>query len=460
MNLALPCLLLSLVLGLRAQSEPLSPRQAVDLVLDCWFVKQGGRLTTFGGGFNRDKALFVLRNISVPEDESSSTWTGYEPRDEDRDLIIFEGVVSDVPIPDGDLLLHADCGGQDVSCEIASFHPERGPGEEEEDEASASWFIGSLRIEGGALSICLVMRNVPVPGEERVGRASNEGLNLPLSARGTISLSVNFLVFTRTPTIKTGLGQSVLLDCGFAGGEGSGVSVEWRLQHKGSGRMVYTLTEGEGKAKRLGAEMDLEKVLTEGNVSLRLDDFTVRDEGTYICTVRGSVGQAQQTIQVQVLEPPQVRLLPEVLYFREGMRETLSCEIGRYYPLDVTVTWSLVNPLDNLGARPMSPVTYTSHRQNKEGTFNITAQIELAPGPDETEVVYTCEVSHVALETPLSRSLRLRRSAESTESSHSALYGTLIASVLFVLAIVHYCRQHRGPAGPLNGAGQAEVRPN
>ncbi|XP_072334762.1 tapasin-related protein-like [Scyliorhinus torazame] len=442
-------LLLKLVLVLADDPGARPVSEAADVVLDCWYIEDSGGLSAVSGRFSREKALLVLRNVSIAGDEQTSAWTDYEVRDEDRKHIIFEAIGSDVPIPNGEILLHADCEGQEVTCEISSFGAQSGA--DDAEGAPGTSFIGVLRISGGGLGMALVFRTIPVSEKDSGERIFNEKLNVELSPTGTIPLSVQFLVYTRTSSIRTLLGQTILLDCGFLGADPSTISVDWRIQHKGTGRRIYTLSEGQGMSEREGTLMDADQVGSNGNVSLLLRDITVQDEGTYICIVQGLKGHAQQTILVEIMEPPRVTLTPEALYFHHGMRESLICEISRYYPLDVTVAWSVRTEGDDLDPLPLSGVSYSSHRKNKDGTYNISSQVTITPDLLELASVYTCEVAHIALAEPIHVSVQLQRPIGEEEGILFSISGIVISSILFLLALVHFCRLTPRPAGPKDG---------
>ncbi|XP_038677111.1 tapasin-related protein-like [Scyliorhinus canicula] len=448
MHLHIHWLLLKLALVLADDPGARPVNEAADVVLDCWYIEDASGLSAVSGGFSREKALLVLRNVSIAGDEQTSAWTDYEVRDEDRKHIIFEVIGSEVPIPNGEILLHADCEGQEVTCEISSF--EVPSGEDDAERAPGTSFIGGLRISGGGLGMTLLFRTIPV-SEESGARIFNEKLNVELSPTGTIPLSVQFLVYTRTSSIRTLLGQTILLDCGFLGDDPSTISVDWRIQHKGTGRRIYTFSEGQGMSEREGTLMDANQVGSNGNVSLLLRDITVQDEGTYICIVQGHKVHSQQTISVEIMEPPRVTLTPELLYFHHGMRESLTCQISRYYPLDVTVSWSVRTEGDDLDPVPLSGVSYSSHRKNKDGTYNISSQVTITPDLPEPASVYTCEVAHIALAEPIHVSVQLQRPIGEEEGILFSISGIVISSILFLLALVHFCRRTPRPAGPTDG---------
>lgn len=118
----------------------------------------------------------------------------------------------------------------------------------------------------------------------------------------TLSLTtVEFQVTTQTPSLNFLLGSSASLHCGFSLAPGLDLtSVEWRLQHKGSGQLVYSWTPEQGQAKREGATLEPEQQLMAGDASLTLPSLTLQDEGAYICQITTTLYRAQQIIQLHV----------------------------------------------------------------------------------------------------------------------------------------------------------------
>ena len=106
---------------------------------------------------------------------------------------------------------------------------------------------------------------------------------------------------TQTPLLNFLLGSSASLHCGFSVAPGLDLTgVEWRLQHKGHGQLVYSWTTGQRQAKREGASLESEQLLLTGDASLTLPSLTLKDEGTYICQITTSLYQAQQIVQLHV----------------------------------------------------------------------------------------------------------------------------------------------------------------
>ncbi|XP_028341660.1 tapasin-related protein isoform X3 [Physeter macrocephalus] len=242
----------------------------------------------------------------------------------------------------------------------------------------------------------LVLKQVPVPDDGSLeGLTDFQGGILaeddPLI---TFEASVEFQVTTQTPSLNLLLGSSASLHCGFSVAPGLGItSVEWRLQHKGSGQLVYLWTTGQGQARREGATLEPQQLLMAGDASLTLPSLTLKDEGAYVCQITTSLYRAQQIIRLDVQAAPKVRLS----LASEALPPTLVCSVTGYYPLDVTVTWIR----EELGGAPapVSGASYSSLRQSMAGTYSISSSLTAEPG--SVGATYTCQVTHVSLEEPL-----------------------------------------------------------
>ncbi|XP_006891417.1 PREDICTED: tapasin-related protein [Elephantulus edwardii] len=394
--------------------------RAVDVVLDCFLVKDSGRRGTFASNENRAKALLVLKQVSVLDDGSLEGFTDFQQGSaaQEDPPVIFEASVDLVQIPQAEALLHADCNGKEVTCEISHYllqARQEAPGE------TAAWFITNVQVSGGGPSVSMVMKTV--------GDAWPSMLNLPLSPQDTVQTTVEFLVTTQTPSLNFLLGASASLHCGISMAPGLDlINVEWRLQHKGSGHLVHSWTMGQGQAMREGATLDLEQLRLAGNASLILPSLTPKDEGSYICQVTTSQYRTQQIVQLSVQASPKIRMN----LVNEAQPPTLICNINGYYPLDVAVTWAR----EELGGTPVeiSGASFSSLRQSTAGTYSISSFLTAEPG--SAGATYTCQVAHISLEEPLSASTWVAPPERRT-------FGFLFASSLFLLALLFLGLQWR-----------------
>ncbi|XP_043835398.1 tapasin-related protein isoform X4 [Dromiciops gliroides] len=272
--------------------------RGVDLILDCSLAKDDGHHWGLSASkLNMAPATLVLKQVPVPDDGMLDGFTDFPGVSEAQGdtPIAFEASVDQVQLPHAEVLLHAACQEKVVTCELSHL-PQTG---QEATSQGVAYFISSIQVSGGEFSVSMVIKTLP--GKEK-GAPLHPQLNLPLSPQGTVLASVEFQVMTQTPSVQHSLGAFASLHCGFSVAPGSGpLQIEWRWQHQGQGRRVYSWEAGKGQALRAGAWMASTELLEAGNASLALPDLTLRDEGTYICQISTHQHQAQQIIHLSIL---------------------------------------------------------------------------------------------------------------------------------------------------------------
>ncbi|XP_044770886.1 tapasin-related protein isoform X1 [Neomonachus schauinslandi] len=415
------CLLLCLALSLVAADPAETQWRAVDVVLNCFLVEEGGQHGGFASSRNTVKALLVLRQVPVLDDGSLEGFTDFQGGTlaKDNPPVTFEASVNLVQIPQAEALLHADCNGKEVTCEISHYFLQA--------TVKAAWFITNVQVSGGGPSVSMVMKT---PRDAENGAVLHPTLNLPLSPHGMVPTAVELQVTTQTPSLNFLLGSSASLHCGFSMAPGLELTgVEWRLRHKGNGELVYSWTRAQRQAKREGATLESEQLLVAGDASLTLPSLTLKDEGTYICQITTSLYQAQQIIQLHVQASPKVQLSLE----NKTPPATLICNIAGYYPLDMAVTWTREEP--GGAPVPVSGASFSSLRQSPAGTYSISSFLTVEPGP--AGATYTCQVTHSSLEQPL------RASTQVSPPEQKTAFGVLFASSLFLLALLFLGFQRR-----------------
>ncbi|KAM9102124.1 tapasin-related protein isoform 1-T3 [Sarcophilus harrisii] len=404
--------------------EPGPPHRGVDLILDCSLTGEDGH----GRGISasaRDAApaTLVLKQVPVPDDGALDGFTDFPgvAAAQGDTPIAFEASVAQVQLPHAEVLLHAACQGKAVTCELSRL-PQAG-------QESPARFVGAVQVSGGGFSVSMVMKTL---GEPEGGAPLHPQLNLPLTPRGTVLASVEFQVMTQKPSVPASLGASASLPCGFSGAPGSGpIHIEWRRQHRGQGQRVYVWAGGQGQALREGARLEARELLEAGDASLTLPDLTLRDEGVYICQISTAQYQAQQIIQLSILETPKVRLN----LVDEALPPTLLCAVAGYYPLDVAVSWTREEP--GGAPTPASGASFSSHRQSRAGTYSLSSSLRAEPGAQGA--TYTCQVAHVSLPEPITLEIWVG------PPEQGARLGTFLATGLFFLALLFLgLRRHRG----------------
>lgn len=408
-----------------------------DVVLSCAFIEEGGAMT--GAHFTRTPSTLVLRDLRMDSEQSPETITPYKPPDSPKaDDLIFEVISSSVEIPEGEALLHADCNEQEVVCELSRYNP-RGVN----PDSLPAFFIGSLQLEGGAVSHTLVLQtstNEPAgSGESSLVQSK---LQLPLSQWGTLITEAVFVVFTRSPSLLAPIGTDAVLDCGFKQKDSfvkEKVELEWRWQHRGHGKTILNMSSGKEETEegmqiqieREGASADSDLLIRDGNASLTLKKLKVSDEGAYICTVTSGQFQTQQIIQLHIIQPPTVFISEKELIFNDESPQKLSCHCDRYYPLDVQVEWFSQSPSQTESISLTKKSSLSSHRQHRDGTFSVSSFLLIRHSEHPPGTVFTCMVSHFALPAP-SNVTRTLLTPEPAGGYYWMVLVTLVLSVLFL----------------------------
>uniref|UniRef100_A0A8C6K589 TAP binding protein like n=1 Tax=Nothobranchius furzeri TaxID=105023 RepID=A0A8C6K589_NOTFU len=155
-------------------------------------------------------------------------------RDDGWELSAGVQMSSSPDIPNAEVLLHADCNEQEVTCEISRYTP-RGL----QESSDPAYFMVFLSVEGLDFSMSLILQTLSV--EKHQPALIQKKLSLPLSSSGTLQTKGIFLVFSNKKSVLAPLRGDILLNCGFKQEEvplGADVGVEWRLQHRGKGHKV------------------------------------------------------------------------------------------------------------------------------------------------------------------------------------------------------------------------------
>ncbi|XP_033837031.1 tapasin-related protein [Periophthalmus magnuspinnatus] len=408
-----------------------------DVVLSCVLVEDGaahggGDGGMGAGGFSRSAATLVLRDVPAGPDQSLEGLTPFvPPRVIIPDVLIIEATVSSPDIPNSDVLLHADCNGKEVMCELSPFSPD--PSRKSADQA---FFMVSVSVDGEDFSTSLILRTIKV--EQITQRHSR--LGLPLSPSGTVQSEVAMVVFSHVKSLSGVLRDEVQLPCGFKQQDpplAPDVQVTWRVQHRGRGRKILglktSLEDTQGPvihAERRGAWVSAEQVVSEGNASLTLSDLKVEDEGTYICAVSIGKFHAQQVMLLNVIKLPEVSLSEDKLVLKSA--KTLVCYSSKYYPLDAEIEWFSLGPDDSEPVAFPGKPSLSAHRSHGDGTFSVSSQLNVPPTVSPGTKI-TCTVSHPALDTPLSVSVMVEMPEP---DSYWWILGFLIITVLFFLQVM------------------------
>ncbi|XP_041081992.1 tapasin-like isoform X2 [Polyodon spathula] len=358
------------------------PVLSVCPMLDCWYVEE--KPGSFASAVKQEKSLLYIR--------TTADQTGPEqnhPSDIDPKRVYY---VSD---PAGPLcsssLVSVEGAMEKPQCEINPFTPQ--PAQVVWSLSLTSGGVSPVRLGADWLSSSITAHNVDI--------VVSSILRVPTATRqATAVLSV----FSHTPVLRSRLGQSARLDCGFSvlpgwQDPGSEFAVEWRYQYRGEGRLVYAYNGQtdrleERSAQQKEADMDIEALHQTRNASLVLHSVSVHHRGTYICTVYLPYILAQVAMELEVIEPPRLSLFPSPLWSHPGHLVELSCEISGFYPLDVGVQW-LWRPAGGARVRYLPEAQLSGHTQNPDGTYSQTSFLRVTPESGDHHGQYSCIVTHL-----------------------------------------------------------------
>ncbi|XP_078061950.1 tapasin-like, partial [Mustelus asterias] len=128
---------------------------------------------------------------------------------------------------------------------------------------------------------------------------------------------------------------------------------------------------------------------------------------------------------------PGLSLSPDPLYLIPGQEATMLCDISCYYPLDVSVSWTRKRPSGNGTAEPVTGSWLSGHRQNPDGTYNVTSYIAVRPGWGDHDTVYTCHVEHVSARSVMRKSVTLKVAGFAGPSIDDAIGMFICAFILY-----------------------------
>lgn len=102
--------------------------------------------------------------------------------DSDSESLSSLPTAQSVSIPHAESLLHADCDGEEVNCEIFQYSSQQ----DDKGPFCASWFMATLKLSGG-ISIALVLGGPPCGSlEKESDKTLHPKLRTPMSKEGTL----------------------------------------------------------------------------------------------------------------------------------------------------------------------------------------------------------------------------------------------------------------------------------
>ncbi|GCC24607.1 tapasin-related protein [Chiloscyllium punctatum] len=349
-----------------------------------------------------------------------------------------EAIIFKVQESSLDIFQYADEKLDTVGCEISRYstHGIHVPWPHQGKETIEDvWFTVTLKHSPSRFTVTSFMRKIEEPDSQKVEKseAKTDDEDLVIADTDTLFVQVVYIVHTRTPLIRTKLKQDLVLDCGYKIDHSTDFNIDWRYQHKGNKKKLFAYNGRHQRVEYIekGVELFMDQI-KQGNASLLLRNIGVKDEGSYLCSVYVPPLFGTHTIEVEIMESPIVSVYPDSVSLIEGDEQKLVCDAGRYYPLDVEVKW-----LRQKGERHMLPVYMTNvifspHKQNMDGTYNVTSFFRFTASLRDNGVTYTCRVEHASVDKPIKRYIQVSVEAQ----SRTLQFFLLTVVIIFICAVV------------------------
>ncbi|XP_065137225.1 tapasin-related protein-like [Paramisgurnus dabryanus] len=307
-----------------------------------------------------------------------------------------------------DMRRYVEGGDDTLNCEIRRYstvdkgHVKRWPtmGAQEYDV----WFSCTLRHTKGEFIITTFLRHTPSdPAKGKVDYLQW----LTVNDKDLLLTSAVMVVLTRTPSVEVGFLKEPTLDCQFAvDHKNANVTVDWKLQRShGKRSRLFSYTSRTGTSEGTGVSI---KDIGGGNASFKLLPTRKNSEGTYICSILVPPLHGSHNIPLHLREQPRVFLnVGSTLSLTVGEGHKVTCDAEGYYPMDVNIEWLREPVSDSPSPVFLKNVWHSSHRFHHNGTYSLSAFLQLQPGLEDSGYKYTCEVSHTSLLVPIRKSFIL-----------------------------------------------------
>ncbi|MBN3271349.1 HMCN2 protein, partial [Polyodon spathula] len=147
--------------------------------------------------------------------------------------------------------------------------------------------------------------------------------------------------------------------------------------------------------------------VSECVVTIHFPNISFNHSGVYNCKVKipssiSPVNSEGEGTRLEVYAPPSsVSIYQSAEEVVAGAGFTLTCVARGFYPASVGIEWF------HKGALVSSGDKADRHQKHKDGSFSANSHLRLFPKAKDQEMVFTCNVTHVALQTSISRDAHL-----------------------------------------------------
>ncbi|XP_069034679.1 immunoglobulin lambda-1 light chain-like [Lepisosteus oculatus] len=215
------------------------------------------------------------------------------------------------------------------------------------------------------------------------------------------------LVMTQQKSLSVSPGASAKISCAIDSHRSWVIT--WYQQKTGSAPrfLLYDSTRGSGTPERFTASEE-----SSGKMEyLNIASVQQEDEATYYCACHGCPsdgvtvfgGGTRLDVGGQSSSPPTLTLMPpSQRELSERGSATLVCLAQGFYPDSVSVSWA-----EDGQARSGAAVQTSAAQRQPDGTFSLTSLMSLTAAQWSSGHSFSCQLSHPALSSPLTRSVSL-----------------------------------------------------
>ncbi|KAL6464754.1 hypothetical protein MHYP_G00270710 [Metynnis hypsauchen] len=230
------------------------------------------------------------------------------------------------------------------------------------------------------------------------------------------------------------VGTAVTLGCSYTlpSAHAENIDVWWKVSKNGISETLFASQNDVVTKRTRGFSVD-EARLLKGDASLRVENTTISDEGVYSCGVIIQPDQYDRTVHLKLSAQPLVSL-PELVTVMTGEEKTLRCDITKFYPEQLKVTWKTEAGRESAQWDVCTGVPVP----NSDGTFSVSSRITVKAERLKSDVtVYECQIQHRSFSELYRQSVSVTVEGPVQPYNTLALIaGTVISSVFItVLAI-------------------------
>ncbi|XP_065450193.1 uncharacterized protein LOC122172793 isoform X2 [Chrysemys picta bellii] len=203
-------------------------------------------------------------------------------------------------------------------------------------------------------------------------------------------------------------GEEITLSCRMTGHFPGALSVTWLRRGRGAGAAVPLQGSAEYRIEP-GAPRTQDGKSFQQETRLSFTPSVQRDqEAEYVCWVghvalQTPLERRSRELQVEVPQAPVLGEISRPQVLIPGEPVTLSCQISRFYPKELRVTWhrrgrgeSAFRHLDNPNTHKIVTPDPTAASDRK--SYSVTSQLRFTPMlPEDDGAKYLCSVEHQTL---------------------------------------------------------------